>query len=688
MKKKRDFKTIYTAVFFAMCAVPAVFLPVSAALSSDADLAETPALVRDGAVNTDFSDECENWITDRVPLRSVVISAADFVKTGIFKTDSANVVAGKKGWLFLGDSVADYMNTNALSDERLRSIAVTLSLLEERTDENGGNFAFVPVPDKASVYSEFMPDRYKKADENNLTRLQSILKEENVSFSDMLELMTQKKSFGLYHKRDTHWNNYGALLGYYDITRVLNKDHKLYNDTDYIPKKNWRGDLDRMVYPFIGFRDYQYNLGITYDPYEFTVPAGVSDTQAQLESFMGDSEENDTRIATRRTENLGNGSLYMVRDSFGRALLPFFIDNYDTALFVRSDYADMSEVSEGTDMIYEVAERNIPDLFRTAPLMTAPVRAKADKGEASGEVIDYFWEQTENSTKIYGELRKEMLSDDGRVYVKLSNRDTEVIYEAFPVYEAGLLEGDGEYGFSLIADEKVLTAGQYDVEVISGGKAYSALSETPVSFDEERIANAKLSEGEEPEEEEEEEQEETPAPAVKWIEGLLADRAAVVYNGVVFTVGDNIGDIAEKLGEQSAPSSTAQSCLTDNEINEYYFAGLTIQTTEDGMIYSVEISENIFPGTKARTVGGIGCGSSYEDVETAFGDYYYEEGEYSIVYEEYQIKVQVVIRDEKTDVVLITVPEDYEKPVSENDDSEEAEGSEETEDSEAADTEE
>ena len=669
---KTKYKRIYIAAFLAMCAIPMVLYPFSssgAALEKRAPV-EEPMLVKDGMLNTDFSTECEAWLSDRLPMRSVVLTAANAIKSGIFKADSANVIAGRDGWIFSETTVADYMNTNALYDERLRSMAVSLSLLEENVTEKGGKFLFVPMPNKASVYSEFMPSRYKKADTNNLVRLQTMLNGYRVSYINMLDLMNDRKSFGLYHKRDTHWNYYGALMGYYGITNAMGKEHKMYDDTDYIPKKNWRGDIDKMLYPFIGTRDYQYDLHINYEPFEFVIPAGVTDTKAQLENFMSDREENDQRIATRKTGNLGCGSLYMVRDSFGRALLPFFIDNYDNALFVRADYPDMSQVGENTDMIYEIVERNISELFRTAPLMPAPVRTDIGEIAESGSTVGFSWREEAYGTRIYGELSREMLSSDGRVFVRLSNNDTSVIFEAFPVYEEKLLGGTGRYGFSMIADASVLTEGDYRLEVITAGKSYAGASDRQLYFSEDAVNAAKKAKsaaaGDTADADEKEnagtgtDTDTDTAKAVsdaEFIEGTIADRAKVIYNDTVLAAGDNINDILEDLGPQSAPSSSAESCLTGKPILEYYYAGMTIQADEDGTIASIEISESLYPGTDAKTAGGLGCGSSKDDVFAAFGETEDPDAG-SIIYEEdgSDVKVQVILTGGKVSVILITGP--------------------------------
>lgn len=673
MKKKKNWKMIYPAVFFAMCTIPVLLYPVAAnnTLTDNRPIAEMPMLVSEGSLNTDFASDCEEWLRDHAPFRSAAVTAANIVKSGIFKSGASGVITGKKGWIFDEETVPDYINSNALSDARLQSMAVSLSLIEENVTEKGGSFLFVPVADKASVYSEFMPSGYKKAEENNLTRLQKQLSAYDVSYIDMLALMTGKKSYSVYHQRDTRWNYYGALLAYYGITDALGKNHKMYNDTDYIPKKNWKGNLDQKLYPLGIFRDYQYNLNLQYDPYVFVYPAGVTDTQAQLEYFMSDGSD-DARIETQKTEALGNGSLYMLRDSFGKALLPFFIDNYDTTLIVQSDYPDMNNVNEGTDMVYEIAEKDISSLFRTAPVMKAPVREDINEGAAASETVDFEWSEEECGIRIYGELKSSMLSDDGRIYVKLSGSGKSVVYEAFPVYEAERLGGEGErYGFSFIPDTSYLKAGEYDVTVICGDKSYSALSVNPLEFSEDSID---IPEGEEEEAAEEMPEEEEAVQEAFWVDGEFSDRAAVVYKGVTLALGDDITELTEDLGEEAVTSSEESEEGYEEAVTEYYYPGMTVHTTEDGIICSIEITESLHKGREVSTAGGLQCGSVKADIIAAFGDpevydddedYEEEEAEENeesensdLIYEEDGIRVQISFNGKKVTAVLIALADE------------------------------
>ena len=150
---KKTFKIVYSALFFAVCAAPLALMPF---VQSNAEiekkaLAEMPSLVSDGKLNNDFSDQFESWYNDRLPLRSQLLSAANFVKSGLLTSPSSNVITGSDGWIFFETDKLDYMNTNALPESRIRATAVTLSLIEENVTSRGGSFTFVPMPNKASV---------------------------------------------------------------------------------------------------------------------------------------------------------------------------------------------------------------------------------------------------------------------------------------------------------------------------------------------------------------------------------------------------------------------------------------------------------------------------------------------------------------------------------------------------------
>ena len=469
----KAFRVVYSALFFIALAAPLCLMPF---IKPDTDiekreLAKAPSLIEDGSINTQFSEQAEAWYNDRLPLRSKLLEGASFIKGEVFGAPSGNVIPGKDGWLFYESTVADYMDTNALSERQISSIAVSIGLIEEKAKAMGGRFLFVPMPNKSAVYPEYMPVWYTHADENNYTRLADKLKIMGVSFLDMKEVLTSNKDMGLYHKRDTHWNYLGALVGYNAMMDALGKEHKTYDSASYTITNDWVGDLEKLLYPSDPGYDEQYRFDIEYDDFRFLMPPTAKDTKKSLEVFMSDLEQNDIRIKTQKTAKTGQGDLYMIRDSFGRALLPFMIDNYDTAMFERRTTPNMSLMPQGGDLIFEIVERNLGSLLYSVPVMAAPLREVTDfTGDYAADGNAAFSADEQNGVRVFGTVDDNFLSDDTRVYVRLDGEKS-FTFEAFPLVDKDSLKSEGvedaENGFSALIEKGSVPDGEYSVSIIS-----------------------------------------------------------------------------------------------------------------------------------------------------------------------------------------------------------------------------
>ena len=464
---KKIFQILYILLFFALLCLPMLLMPF---LRNDASLekrqlTELPAYVEDGRLNLGFSDQFEAWLNDRLPLRAQLLTAANAVKGELLHGQTANVIVGKEGWLFYNVESEDYMDTNALSEGQIRAAAITLSLLEEAVTARGGRFTFVPAPNKSSVYGEYMPSCYRAAPENNLTRLTAALREEGVTFTDLRQVLRDAKGEPVYHRRDSHWNSRDALIGRNEILDSLGRAHETHLDAPFTVEKTWRGDLDKLLYPAGGVMDEQVIYDVPTAPFRFTYPMGVSDAAAQLEIFMSDREERDGTISTQNLKRKDGSSLYMVRDSFGRALLPWMIDSYEKADFRRVDRPDLVSMRDGTDVVYEIAERNLSRVIASAPFLYAPRREGVTaEGCADGGQVELHLEK-QGYLRLFGALPE--LPGDGRVYLQLEQEGATLTFEAFPIYEAELLGGDGTRGFSAFLPKDPDLSGEYRVTVIT-----------------------------------------------------------------------------------------------------------------------------------------------------------------------------------------------------------------------------
>ena len=471
-------KILYVIMFALICFVPLLLMPFfkSSAEIEKRELTKLPAYYNENGFNIDFSTQFESWFNDRLPLRAYMLSASNFLKSELFKAPSSNVIVGKDGWLFYESEVNDYINSNAMTDNQINSVGITLSLIEEAVNNKGGKFTFVAQPNKASVYDEYMPNNYIKSNENNLTRINQKLDEMGVTHVDMLEVMRNNKEKGIYHKRDSHWNYQGALIGYNAIMDSLNKDHKTYENASYKIEKNWRGDLDKLLYPVGGFMDEQYVYDIDYTSFRFEkMSKGVFDPKLQLKNFMSDKEEGDDDFKSLNNNIADNKKLFMARDSFGRALLPFFIDNYREARFKRTDNPDIVSIGENTDFVYEIVERNLNRVIATAPFLYAPKRdAIMDKELIyQGSVVENKFSNEGYGYRLYGILDDNLEIKD-RIYIELRKENDIIVYEAFPICESKLLSTDAKNGYSLFINKKELSSGEYLVRVVIGDLCYNA----------------------------------------------------------------------------------------------------------------------------------------------------------------------------------------------------------------------
>ena len=132
-----------------------------------------------------------------------------------------------------------------------------------------------------------------------------------------------------------------------------------------------------------------------------------------------------------------------------------------------------------------------------------------------------------------------------------------------------------------------------------------------------------------------------------------ADSAKIKYNGSLFGVGDNMKDIKGKLGTEAAPATDAPSCLNGKTIKEYYYNGMTIQATDTGIIFSVTLTDDLYPGGNGSTENGIKLGDSVAAVQAICGDST-ESQKSNLIYKDGTISMQITFSARGAEAVWIT----------------------------------
>lgn len=166
--------------------------------------------------------------------------------------------------------------------------------------------------------------------------------------------MQAKKEGLLYYKNDTHWNQFGAYVGYRALMDVIQKDFpklQILNLTDFdkTPRTNARGDLSQML-----------NLPAT----KYEEDTYITLNLKRKPSYKYIKNEGPKGVATSSIRKLPRTLVF--RDSFFTSLEPYVSESLgDTEYIWTPKYKDLNKIIEYKPdiVIIEVVERSIPNLL-------------------------------------------------------------------------------------------------------------------------------------------------------------------------------------------------------------------------------------------------------------------------------------------------------------------------------------
>ena len=399
----------------------------------------------DGKLNMDYFDQVTDYFSDNFAFRQELANADAILKSKLFKTSNIEkAIVGKNEWIYFNGSLNDYFGRDMLNDREIYASAKTIALMQEYTESKGCSYIFTVAPNKNTLYPENMPDNYLAAEgDTNIEHLRDKLAEMRTPDGQEINYVDLQKTFleqdhVMYHKWDTHWNNEGAALACDQLLGSVGKDHYDYSNEPYTIEKNHKGDIWEMLYPTWNKMDenviYQKEHTYTY----------VNPVESVEDMYIATACEGK------------EGSVVMFRDSFGNALLPYVADEYGTGLFLKGMPLNVKQVelSGANTLIYEVVERNIPNIIAYLPVMDAPFRgediSELGKGDA---VIDVTAETSDKTTMeyedkvqqlvIYGQVDSDYVETDSDIYIKLTKPDgTTAFYEATPASYEKREDGD------------------------------------------------------------------------------------------------------------------------------------------------------------------------------------------------------------------------------------------------------
>ena len=287
-----------------------------------------------------FALTFEEYYDDHFGLRNNLVDWGAAYKTQIFRSSKNPdlVMFGKDKWLFYNRRVGNsrmfnsYSRTNLLMPDSLALLVKSWEHRKRKYELDNRKYYLVFWPNKHSIYPEFISSIMKKQIKDTLSRVDQILNylritDSKVSLTDVRpKLLQEKKKHQLYHKFDSHWNDYGAFIGYSDFmaknSASMGVFPKPLHDFDVAWEDYYGGELIQLL----GFR----NNGFFREQRPiFTLKNGTD----QIENL---SVEGFPRLTVRtRNNNAGNHLKVLIfRDSFTNSLEQFLSLNFYEVTYI------------------------------------------------------------------------------------------------------------------------------------------------------------------------------------------------------------------------------------------------------------------------------------------------------------------------------------------------------------------
>lgn len=166
--------------------------------------------------------------------------------------ESTQVLLGKEDCLFYkatddGDPIADYQGINHYDEDTMKAMADKLVNEMNQFKNYGCDLYLLSIPNKASVYPEYMPDTIQR--ENTTSRtdqfIQYLKANTDLNVVDAKPVLKKaKKKKQVYFKSDTHFNQLGAFLTVQALKDKMDGKDESINKVKFdVTNEHYSGDL-------------------------------------------------------------------------------------------------------------------------------------------------------------------------------------------------------------------------------------------------------------------------------------------------------------------------------------------------------------------------------------------------------------------------------------------------------------
>lgn len=330
------------AFFLVLIFPPVYFEKVKGTIPQDTSenrkLAEKPEFDLSSIIS--YSDDYESYYNDNLPFRGIIRTL--WTKFNFYilnESTTTQVLVGKNEgskestWLFYqenhdGNPIKEVQGVYDFTAEEVFQIEDAIDKNMEKLAKRNIEVYYTFIPNKATLYKEKLPDNITIFDQDTrVDRLIKYLEDKNTKNIINLKnyLLEAKKNGQVYHKQDTHWNEFGAFVGYKVISQTIAKDSEInYNFEVQFPEEKL-SDLD--LIQMSGIKDILKDVE----------PKVIYQEDVEFKGMVLQTE-NEIAITECETAPVDK-TIMIVGDSFRKAMIPYFAKNFKKVIFLhRCDY--------------------------------------------------------------------------------------------------------------------------------------------------------------------------------------------------------------------------------------------------------------------------------------------------------------------------------------------------------------
>jgi hypothetical protein len=369
------FYKILAVIFVGIITFFAVMFIVSDKLEKDEtenrELAKFPKLKL--AKLDPFPSQFNKYFNDHFPYRSSIIKKHNQYTIKVLKISPIpkKAIIGDDGWLFMAGRYLDaYQGNSNFSNQELESIKQELVYRKEYCAKRGIKFYFVIIPQKFTIYPEYIATRYKRSNQQTpRTQLKEYLSLNQFPVYDLTDYLLENKSkeYNLFQKTDNHWTELGAFLGTQRIFDILRVDFpqipKLtlanYNIVKSVEKG---GNIAKMMNMKNEFLEEKVDLepknissAVKGEKSKYKVPEGFP--------YGWDYE------VVRKNPSVNNLKLLVIRESFCSSQVQFYKEGFGKSVFIFDSWQhklneDIIENEKPDIVVIQIIESMLGNLLK------------------------------------------------------------------------------------------------------------------------------------------------------------------------------------------------------------------------------------------------------------------------------------------------------------------------------------